>query len=336
MQWEHATGRPQVVAHRGSSSARAEHTLGAYRQALEEGAEALECDVRLTADGHLVCVHDRRIDRTSNGRGILSTLELAELNELYWGSWRDTWEDFEDPEMPDRDKSQILTLRRLLEAVAAVDRRVEVAIETKHPTRYAGLVEVKLIEALDRYGWARPRHGATSPARVMSFSWMSLRRCLEMAPRLEMVYLMDRVPLRFRDGTLPLGDSIAGPSMDIVLAHPEYVEKVHAAGCIRSASARARSAAARASAAARESISACSRRSCSDFARASSDLARASASFSRCSASAFSCALYASSCRCRPISRASSAVCAAWRAGIMIVLRARLAFAAVSASASSP
>src|SRR3954464_3270666 len=118
---------PQVVAHRGSSEDVPEHPLAAYRRAIAEGADALECDVRLTKDGHLVCVHDRRIDRTSNGRGILSTLELAELNELDWGSWRDTWEDFEDPEMPDRDKSQILTLRRLLEAVAASERQVEVA-----------------------------------------------------------------------------------------------------------------------------------------------------------------------------------------------------------------
>ena len=64
----------------------------------------------------------------------------------------------------------------------------------------------------------------------MSFSWMSLRRCRELAPGLETVYLMDRIPLRFRDGTVPLGASAAGPSIDVVLAHPEYVAKVHAAG----------------------------------------------------------------------------------------------------------
>ena len=64
-------GRPQVVAHRGSSHTTAEHTLGAYVKALDEGAEGLECDVRLTADGHLVCVHDRRVNRTSNGVGPL-------------------------------------------------------------------------------------------------------------------------------------------------------------------------------------------------------------------------------------------------------------------------
>jgi len=110
--------------------------------------------------------------------------------------------------------------------VAAYDRPVEVAIETKHPTRYVGLVERKLAEILAEFGWT----GADAPVRVMSFSWISLRRCLEMAPGLEMVYLMERVPLRYRDGTLPLGASVAGPSMEIVRAHPEYVEAAHAAG----------------------------------------------------------------------------------------------------------
>ena len=98
------TGAVQVVAHRGSSDDAPEHTLSAYKVAIADGADALECDVRLTRDGHLVCVHDRRINRTSNGRGVLSTLELAELEGLDWGSWRDTWEDFEDPELPDRDR----------------------------------------------------------------------------------------------------------------------------------------------------------------------------------------------------------------------------------------
>ena len=67
-----AARRPQVVAHRGSSHERAEHTLDAYLAALDEGADALECDVRLTADGHLVCVHDRDLRRTAAepGRGV--------------------------------------------------------------------------------------------------------------------------------------------------------------------------------------------------------------------------------------------------------------------------
>ena len=216
----------EVVAHRGSSDGAPEHTLHAYKRAIDEGADALECDVRLTKDGHLVCVHDRRIDRTSNGRGILSTLELAELNELDWGSWRDTWEDFEDPEMPDRDRSQILTLHRLLEVVAETARPLELAIETKHPTRYAGLVERRLVALLDEFGWA----GAGSPVRVMSFSQLSLRRLRTLAPGLRSVMLFERVPIRFRDGTLPEGVWAAGPSIEVVRAHPRYVDRCHRQG----------------------------------------------------------------------------------------------------------
>jgi len=220
----------QVVAHRGSSDDAPEHTLSAYKRAIDDGADALECDVRLTKDGHLVCVHDRRIDRTSNGHGTVSTLELAELSELDWGSWRDTWEDYEDPEIPDRDRSQILTLRALLQAVSDAGRAVDVAIETKHPTRYAGLVEKRLVSLLEEFGWAASTPRRRSPVRVMSFSQTSLRRLRLLAPDLETLFLMERVPLRFRDGSLPVGTHIAGPSIEIVRAHPRYVERVHDRG----------------------------------------------------------------------------------------------------------
>ena len=62
-------GHPFVVAHRGASADRPEHTRAAYELALQEGADGVECDVRLTRDGHLVCVHDRRVDRCRIERG---------------------------------------------------------------------------------------------------------------------------------------------------------------------------------------------------------------------------------------------------------------------------
>jgi len=219
-----------VVAHRGASDDAAEHTLAAYRRALEVGADALECDVRLTADGALVCVHDRRVDRTSNGRGLVSTLELAQLSELDFGSWHSDAPDGEAPDREDPDGRTVLTLDRLLSFVADSDRAVELAIETKHPTRYAGLVERKLVETLDRYGWAHPRLGRRVPVRVMSFSSLSLRRMRELAPSIPAVYLMERVPLRMRDGSLPGGVGIAGPSIEILRDHPAYVERVQRAG----------------------------------------------------------------------------------------------------------
>ncbi len=223
--------RPQVVAHRGASSDVAEHTLAAYRKALDEGADALECDVRLTADGHLVCVHDRRIERTSNGRGPVSVLELQELEQLDFHSWKQPWSELgQEAYGVDIDGAGVLTLERLLDTIHDYPRPVEVAIEAKHPTRYAGLVEHRLVELLDRHGWARARRGLIPPVRVMSFSWLSLRRVREFAPGLPTVFLMERIPLRYRDGTLPLGAQIAGISVDVIRSHPTYVEKVHDKG----------------------------------------------------------------------------------------------------------
>src|SRR4029450_10360922 len=72
------TGAPLVFAHRGSSADLPEHTLDAFVRAIDEGADGLECDVRLTRDGHLVCIHDRRLDRTSNGTGRVSAATLRE------------------------------------------------------------------------------------------------------------------------------------------------------------------------------------------------------------------------------------------------------------------
>jgi glycerophosphoryl diester phosphodiesterase len=64
----------------------------------------------------------------------------------------------------------------------------------------------------------------------MSFSQVSLRRMRDLAPDLATVLLMERVPLRFRDGSLPPYVPIAGPSIEIVRAHPHYVERVHSRG----------------------------------------------------------------------------------------------------------
>jgi glycerophosphoryl diester phosphodiesterase len=222
-----------VVAHRGASADEAEHTLAAYRRAIEDGADALECDVRLTRDGALVCVHDRRVDRTSTGRGVVSTLELSDLAELDFGSWHQPETDMLMSaawEAPDTDRRQVLTLERLLETVHDCGRRVELAIETKHPTRYAGLVELTLVDLLARFGLTRPDRDGRYPARVMSFASSSLRRVHALAPGLPTVYLMERVPLRLRDGALPSVTTAAGPSLRALRAIPEYVERVHARG----------------------------------------------------------------------------------------------------------
>lgn len=224
----------QVIAHRGASDDAPEHTLAAYRKAIEDGADALECDVRLTADGHLVCVHDRRVNRTSNGRGAVSALELNELAALDFGSWKDR----EEAESPDWDPvpgelTSVLTLERLLELLVetrASGRPLQLAIETKHPTRWAGQVEERLLHLLKRFELDVPPPDAPSPVRIMSFSARSLHRIQDAAPQLPTVYLMQFVSPRLRDGRLPAGARIAGPGMRIVRSHPGYIDRLHRAG----------------------------------------------------------------------------------------------------------
>ncbi len=216
-----------MVAHRGASHEVAEHTLGAYVAALDAGAEGLECDVRLTADGHLVCVHDRSLRRTASQRRIVSTMELAELTELDFASWKNPWADLDD-EAPDRDESldRVLTLRRLLETVADYERPVEVAVETKHPTRYAGLVEKRLVEMLRDFGWDR----AGSPVRVMSFSFTALQRVERHAPGVRRVQLIDHAQY-WRMLRRAIGkDWVVGPSVTELRDHPKLGTRIARTG----------------------------------------------------------------------------------------------------------
>lgn len=224
---------PFVVAHRGSSFAHPEHTLAAYLGAIEEGADGLECDVRLTSDGHLVCVHDRKVNRTSDGRGVVSEHSLPELSALDFGSWRtDLADSAGEPVRPEEDlaRRRVLTLERLLEVALSAPRPVQLFVETKHPTRYGGLVEQQLVRLLRSFGLAEPADRHRSTVVVMSFSPAAIRRIRLLAPAIPTMLLMNRVPPYRRDGSLPPGVSWAGPGLPVLRAHPRYARRVQDAG----------------------------------------------------------------------------------------------------------
>jgi glycerophosphoryl diester phosphodiesterase len=202
-----------------------EHTLAAYMRALDDGADGLECDVRLTLDGHLVCVHDRRLNRTSNGTGLVSGKTLAELDALDFGSWHPARVEEEDP-----DAIRLLTLDRLLSAVRDSGRDVRLLIETKHPTRYGAEVERRLIELLSKYDLAVPRPDSPVRVTVMSFAALALRRIRALAPGIPTVYLLEIPPPGVGGGRLPFGAKIAGPGIGLVRARPALVPALRAAG----------------------------------------------------------------------------------------------------------
>ena len=222
---------PEVVAHRGSNEDEPEHSLASYLKAIDDKADAVECDVRLTADGTLVCVHDRRIDRTSSARGSVSSQTLGELMRADFSRPGMSWRDFEAPP-GDETRTGVLTLRTLLAALLDASDTIKFAIETKHPVRFGRYVEEELVDTLGHFGLAnrRARDSETTRVRIMSFSATATRRVHRLAPRIPTVFLMEKVWRQYRDGSLPENVGIAGVSIDWVREHPEYVEAVHAHG----------------------------------------------------------------------------------------------------------
>ncbi len=218
--------RPLVIAHRGSSAALAEHTVGAYRLAIREGADALECDVRLTVDGELVCLHDRTLERTGGSAGIVSTMTLAQLRAVDWGAWKHGADAERDPE-----SGSLLTLRELIDLVLGAGREIGLAVETKHPSRSGGRVEHEVARLLEEYGLTGPRGRPDVWVRMMSFSALAVRRMAGLCPELPLVLLVGSpLPPPYRGGFLPSGVGTAGLDRVIVRDHPEIVAAHHRAG----------------------------------------------------------------------------------------------------------
>ena len=137
----------RVAAHRGFSEKYPENTMEAFCAAIEIGADEIETDVRVTADGELVLIHDDRVDRTTNGEGKVCEMTLAELKKLDAGVKKG--EEFAGAKIP--------MLRELFELVKD-HPTLTLDIELKeYPTegREALAFEVcdRILAMLDEYGF---------------------------------------------------------------------------------------------------------------------------------------------------------------------------------------
>jgi glycerophosphoryl diester phosphodiesterase len=79
--------KPLIIAHRGASALAPENTFAAFRQALADGAEGIEFDVRLAKDGEVVVFHDATLARVSKRKNLVSSLTVRELQEIDVGAW---------------------------------------------------------------------------------------------------------------------------------------------------------------------------------------------------------------------------------------------------------
>ena len=186
-----------VVGHRGAAGLEPENTLRSFRRACELGVDRVETDVRLTRDGHLVCIHDPTVDRTTDGSGAVAEMTLEEVRRL-------------DAGMGER-------VPLLEEAIEAVRGRAVLQIELKGEGTPAATVR-----ALETAG--------TGPEEVVlaSFHTEFLEEVRLLRPDLPVTHLFGDPPLDFIDRAKRVG---AGSiSMPFRILSPEWVERVHEAG----------------------------------------------------------------------------------------------------------
>lgn len=176
------------IAHRGASAVAPPNTLAAFRRAAELGADGVELDVHLSADGIPVVIHDFTVDATTDGTGRVQDLPLAALKELDAGSRFD----------PAFVGERIPTLE---EVFAEVGGRLLINVELKSMpgNDYPGLEET--VAALIR------RHGLAERVLVSSFHPLALRRFRRAMPEVPVGFLYETAPLsrlaRFLAALLP-------------------------------------------------------------------------------------------------------------------------------------
>src|SRR6476661_5933958 len=162
-----------IIAHRGASGHAPEHTFAAYDRAVDMGADYLEQDLQMTADGELVVLHDETLDRTTDASGPVAERTLDQLRGLDAGSWFD----------PRFAGERIPTLDAVLTRYGHDQRYY---IETKAP---GDGMEERLVELLRRHGLIEPAHEHWQ-VLIQSFSEPSLRLMRELEPRLPLIQLV--------------------------------------------------------------------------------------------------------------------------------------------------
>jgi glycerophosphoryl diester phosphodiesterase len=158
------TGKVLVVGHRGALGHAPENTLASFEKGLECGADILELDVHLTADGELAVIHDDDVSRTTDGRGAVRAMTLAELRRLDAGSW------FDGRYRGERVPS-------LADVLAWACGRVELLVEIKGGPRPAPGIEEAVVAAVRAAGML-------DQVMAISFHHPSVRRVKELEPSL--------------------------------------------------------------------------------------------------------------------------------------------------------
>ena len=196
--------RTQVTAHRGFSRIAPENTMPAFQAALDSGADYIELDVQLTRDGQLVVFHDDTIERTTNGRGVLTNYTYKQLQTFSAGAWFGKDEEFKDVKIPLFD-----------DVLELVGRDILLNIEIKRSGNVNETAEkvVELIEA----------HGIVDSCYVTSFSYPALKKVKQLNPKIKTA-LIANLAAATSYSHLPYIDAV---SMNYLFVNQSTVNSAH-------------------------------------------------------------------------------------------------------------
>lgn len=194
-------GRPFVVAHRGARRAAPENTLRAFQLALEQGAFALETDLRFSADDEIVLVHDETVDRTTDGRGAVREHSLGALKELR-------------TLLPQTNQPGDDAIPTLIELIQATDGQTPLLLELKDPLFGELPYARRLVDTLHAFDMLER-------AAVVSFQPEHVETAQQICPDLPagLITLGNPIPRR--------GMELLGPLWPLLLLNPFYVAWAH-------------------------------------------------------------------------------------------------------------
>lgn len=170
----------KIFAHRGASGYAPENTIEAFKLAIEQGADGIELDVQLTADGIPVVIHDETIDRVTQGKGFVKDYTLSELRQ--YTVYGKKFEGYKNAKIP--------TLEEVLELVRPSGMKVN--IELKTGIFWYPDIEKKTVELVEKAGMVE---------RIIysSFNHYSVQRLKEIVPDAETAYLYSDVILNVEE-----------------------------------------------------------------------------------------------------------------------------------------
>jgi len=169
----------KIYAHRGNQAQAVENSLTAFQDAVTAGADGIECDLHLTADGALVVIHDEQLDRTTDSQGEISDLSLAQIQGA---SLR-----FPDGRLT---QDRVPSLPELLNLLRDLDFKGTLNLELKTDQKdYAG-IEAAVLATVEELA---PDFDIV----YSSFNWYTLQRLKALAPGAKIAALVEEALLPY-------------------------------------------------------------------------------------------------------------------------------------------